>query len=67
MNARGEAVRGLVKSQLNFTRGFAAREIPRGLRPGGNMAVPPPLASSRIPPASQSSFSYVFSVIDQLL
>ena len=38
----------------NFTRGFAAREIPSGLRPQGNMAAPPPLARSRIPPATQA-------------
>ena len=37
----------------NFTRGFAAREFPRGLRQGGNMAALP-LARSRIPPATQA-------------
>ena len=33
----------------NFTRGFAARKFPRGLRPR-DMAAPPPLARSQIPP-----------------
>ena len=33
----------------NFTRGFAAREIPSGL-----MAAPSPLTHSRIPPATQA-------------
>ena len=33
VSASGEAVRGLVKSRVEFTRGFAAREFPRGLRP----------------------------------
>ena len=42
-------------------------EFIRGLRPRGNMAAPPPLPRSRIPPATQASFSCVFSVIDQLL
>ena len=41
----------------NFTRDFAAREIPSGLRPQGNMAAPPPLARSRIPPATQATRS----------
>ena len=40
----------------NFTRGFAAREIPRGLCPRGNMAALPPLARSQIPPATQATF-----------
>ena len=39
-----EAVRGLVKSRV---------EYPRGLRQGENMAAPP-LARSRIPPATQA-------------
>ena len=34
--ASGEAVRGLVKSR-DFTRGFAAREFPRGRSPRGNI------------------------------
>ena len=38
----------------NFTRGFAAREIPRGHRPRENMAASPPLPRSRIPPATQA-------------
>ena len=38
-----------------FTRGFAAREFTRGLRPRGKLAAPPPLARSRIPPATQAS------------
>jgi len=38
----------------NFTRGFAAREFPCGLRQGGDMAALP-LARSRIPPATQAS------------
>ena len=29
VNASGEAVRGLVKRRVEFTRGFAAREFPR--------------------------------------
>jgi len=37
----------------NFTHGFAAREFPRGLRQGGDMAAVP-LARSRIPPATQA-------------
>ena len=47
VNTSGEAVRGLVKSRVrnvaggNFTRGLAARELPRGLRQGGNMAALP--------------------------
>ena len=36
----------------NFTRGFAAREIPREAREV--IAAPPPLARSRIPPATQA-------------
>ena len=49
----GEAVRGLVKSRVEFPRGFAARKFPRGLRRGGNMAALL-LACSRIPPATQA-------------
>ena len=36
----------------NFTRGFAARKFLGG--PRGNIAAPPPLARSRIPPATQA-------------
>ena len=43
-------MRGLVKSRVEF----AAREFPRGLRQGGNMAALP-LARSRIPPATQAT------------
>ena len=39
----------------NFTRGFAVREFPRGLRQGGNMEALP-LARSRIPPATQAKW-----------
>ena len=43
VNASGEAVRGLVKSRFHSPLRFAAREIPRGRSPGGNMApVQPP-------------------------
>ena len=52
MKASGSAVRGLVKSRVE---GFAAREFTRGLRPKGKLAAPPPLARSRIPPATQAS------------
>ncbi len=42
----------------NFTRGFATRKFPRGQSPQGNMAALmaalPPLARSRIPPATQA-------------
>ena len=38
VNASGDAVGGLVKSLVEFTRGFAARKFPRGLCPRGNMA-----------------------------
>ena len=43
VNESGEAVRGLVKS---FTRGFVAREIPRGLY-GGSAAARSPAHESR--------------------
>ena len=46
VNESGEAVRGLVKSPWNFTRGFAAREIPRGLY-GGSAAARSPAHESR--------------------
>ena len=45
VNARGEAMRGLVKSRVEFTHGFAAHEFPRGQSPRGNMAALPPLRS----------------------
>ena len=48
MNGSGEAVGGLVKSRIRRSR------IPRWLRPRWNMATPPPLARSRIPPATQA-------------
>ena len=50
VNESGEAVRGLVKSPVeefrNFTRGFAACEIPRGLY-GGSAAARSPAHVSR--------------------
>ena len=45
----GEAVRGLVK-------------IPRGLRPRVKLADPPPLARSRIPPATQATKTQSYSL-----
>ena len=53
VDASGEAVR----VGLNRTRGFAAREFPRGL----NMAAPPPLACSRIPPATQANLQDIIT------
>ena len=55
MKESGEVVRGLVKSPVEFTRGFAAREIPREAHEV--IAAPPPLARSRIPPATQATHS----------
>ena len=53
VNASGEAVRGLVKSRVEHSRLRRSR-IRRGLRTRENMAAPPPLARSRIPPAMQA-------------
>jgi len=52
VSTSSEAVRGLVKSRVEF----AAREFSRGLRPLGNL-VALPLAPSRIPPATQARVS----------
>ena len=48
--------------EWNFTRGFAAREFPHGLRQGGNMAALP-LARSRIPSATQAILKQAFLVL----
>ena len=59
MNASGEAVRGLVKSRGNFTRGFTARKFLPGFareKYGG-------LARSRIPPATQAKICRVHKQI----
>ena len=49
-----------------FTRGFTAREFTRGLRPRGKLAAPPPLARSRIPPATQAKDFFNLFVSDEL-
>ena len=58
VNASGEAVRGLVKSRVEFPRenSLAASPLANSSRasPARNMAAPPPLARSRIPPATQA-------------
>ena len=46
VNASGKAVRRLVKSRISLAAS-----------PGRNMAAPPPLARSRIPPATQARSS----------
>ena len=50
----GEAARGLVMIQVD-TRGFAAREFPRRLRPNKMAARPPKITRSQIPPATQAT------------
>ena len=51
VNSSGEAVRGLVKSRVEST-GNPPLANSSGRSPRGNMAAPPPLARSRIPPAT---------------
>ena len=50
--------------ELNFTRGIAASEYPRQQSPQGNMAAPP-LARSRIPPATQAKQGHKFPFLTQ--
>ena len=49
VNASGEAVRRLVKSRVEFPLANSSRASP-----ARHMAAPPPLAPSRIPPATQA-------------
>ena len=62
VNASGEAVRGLVKSQVEFHSRLRRSGNPLRASPARNMAAPPPLARSRIPPATQAISYREFSV-----
>ena len=63
VNESGKAVRGLVKSPGNFTRGFAARENPsRALWRLCRRA----LARSRIPPATQAREAIIRRTLHEL-
>ena len=56
VNASGEAVRGLVKSRVELGNSLAASPLANSSRasPERNIAALPPLARSRIPPATQA-------------